>query len=436
VWKSRPVTGKESIVLDDAQKKHFGNMVVASSGLAVFCLFGYRSTFALLLQPLANDMGWGVSQTSLGYSLMMTIYAVTAYFSGVVIDRWGTRPAYLIGSVFAALGFSLTSLADSYMQYLLGYSLFAGIGTGMLWVSSTVSVRKWHVGPMYARMWGLAFMGAPAAQVLLSLALASILVSLDWRYAMRIMAVAIFALLLLAALVARRNPEDYGMEPQGFSPHAAAKNEGDAWTIGTAFRTYPVWAASIAFLTSVLAEFLVWSQLVSYWVRDGGMDAATAAHLYTIIGITGLFAMPLTGIAADTVVRRFGLEARGRKYMVVFAPLVGAAVCLILRGAGISPAFSAVACALFAVYWAIEPGGIAGYVGSIYGGKNLGKIWGLGTLIAMGIGPATGSFLGGYFFDLFGNYAYSFIFAAGSFLASALVALTMPVNLALPKSGQ
>jgi MFS family permease len=54
----------------------------------------------------------------------------------------------------------------------------------------------------------------------------------------------------------------------------------------------------------------------------------------------------------------------------------------------------------------------------------------------MGIGPATGSFLGGYFFDLSGNYAYSFIFAACSFLVSALVALTMPVNLALPDSGR
>jgi MFS family permease len=183
----------------------------------------------------------------------------------------------------------------------------------------------------------------------------------------------------------------------------------------------------------MLAEFLIWSQLVSYWVRDMRIDASTAAHLYIVIGIVGIFAMPLMGIVADKVVQRFGIEARGRKYMVIFAPLVGVAACLILRLTDVSLAFSALACVLFAVYWAIEPGGIAGYVGSIYGGKNLGKIWGLATLIVMGIGPATGSFLGGFLFDLSGSYNGAFIFATCSFLVSAAVALTMPVRLALPE---
>ena len=88
----------------------------------------------------------------------------------------------------------------------------------------------------------------------------------------------------------------------------------------------------------------------------------------------------------------------------------------------------------FAIYWAIEPGGIAGYVGTIYGGKNFGKIWGLGTLIVMGIGPATGSFLGGYFLDVTGSYDASFSYALWSYVASALVALTLPIKQAFPKT--
>jgi len=117
-------------------------MVVAAAFLALFCLFGFRSTFSVLLGPMRESTGWTTAQTSLGYSLMMTVYAVTAFFSGMVVDRWGTRPAYWTGAVFCALGFLLTSRVQSYYAYLAVYALFAGVGTGMLWVSSTVSVRK------------------------------------------------------------------------------------------------------------------------------------------------------------------------------------------------------------------------------------------------------------------------------------------------------
>ena len=63
----------------------------------------------------------------------------------------------------------------------------------------------------------------------------------------------------------------------------------------------------------------------------------------------------------------------------------------------------ALICVLFAVYWAIEPGGVVGYAGAIYGRVSLGKLWGLATLIVMGIGPALGSFMGGYLADTTGN---------------------------------
>ena len=51
-----------------------------------------------------------------------------------------------------------------------------------------------------------------------------------------------------------------------------------------------------------------------------------------------------------------------------------------------STTLGALICVLFAVYWAIEPGGVVGYAGAIYGRVSLGKLWGLATLIVMGIG--------------------------------------------------
>ncbi len=423
----------ETTNLSERDVKRTGYMVVAAAFLALFCLFGYRSTFSILLGPMRESTGWTTAQTSLGYSLMMSVYAVTAFFSGVIVDRWGTRPAYLVGSVFAALGFYLTSLVDGYLAYLAVYSIFAGIGTGMLWISSTVSVRKWYVGKSYATMWGIAFAGAPIAQVLLSQGLKQVLTTTDWRVAMQYLAVVVFVALVAAGILARKRPEDYGAKPFGLTAGAGAKEDRN-WTLQEAFSTFPIWGAIVAFLTSMLAEFLIWSQIVSYWKTDLGWDAAKATNLYIVIGLAGIITMPVMGMVADRLVGRMKDEPSARRAMLIFAPIVGVVACLLLLGSGISTALAVISCMLFAIYWAIEPGGVAGYVGSVYGRKAMGRIWGFGTLIVMGIGPAVGSFMGGFLFDISGTYNNSIYFALGAYAVSAMAAMLLPtaVNVKQP----
>lgn len=416
--------------MDERGAKRLGRLVVASSFLAVFCLFGYRATFSVLLGPMRDSMGWSGSQLSLGYSLMMSVYAVTAFFSGMIIDKWGTKPAYAIGAVCCALGFYVSSNAQTYLQYLIPYAAFAGIGTGMLWVSSTISVRKWYVGRSYASMWGIAFAGAPVAQVILSLGVKQVLGTMDWRQAMQGLAVVVFIALVIAAVIAKKTPEAYGIQPFGLtqgSGNSPVKEEY-AWSVKEAFSKFAIWGAIIAFLTSMLAEFLVWTQVVSYWTNDVKLSLSTATNLYVVIGIAGIFTMPLMGKFADRVVAKVQNEPKGRKFMLMFAPITGLLACGCLLLSKTTIAFGVIACILFAVYWAIEPGGVAGYAGSIYGRKSLGKIWGLATLIVMGIGPAVGVFMGAYLRDLSGTYVNSILFAAGAFVVSTIAAYMLPLS--------
>ena len=419
--------------MDNHNAKGMSYSVIAASFLAVFCLFGYRATFAVLSGPMASTMKWTGAEVSLGYSLMMTIYAVTAFFSGMIIDKWGTKPVYAIAAVFGMLGFWLTSRVETLFAYYACYAVFAGIGTGMLWVSSTISVRKWFVGKFYAKMWGIAFAGAPLAQVVLSLGVKPLLVqnAAQWRDAMNYLAWITLGLLLVAAMLAKKNPEQYGITPFGAMPPAAGANAKPEyiWNVGEAFGTPAIWGAVLAFLTSMVAEFLIWTQVVRYWTKDLSMSLDSATNLYVAIGIAGIFTMPLMGIVADKVVGHMGNEVKGRKAMLVFAPLVGVAACMLLLNMNAqSTVLGIVVCILFATYWAIEPGGVVGYSGAVYGRVSLGKIWGTATLIVMGIGPALGSFMGGYLADSSGNFTASIQFAMASFAISAVVAFFLPLT--------
>jgi len=122
--------------------------------------------------------------------------------------------------------------------------------------------------------------------------------------------------------------------------------------------------------------------------------------------------------------------------MLVFAPTMGVLACLFLFASARSMVMAVIACILFAIYWAIEPGGVAGYAGAVYGSKSMGKIWGLATLIVMGIGPAVGSFMGGFLYDISGSYTNSVIFALCAYVASALFALVLPRSAGAPEAAE
>ena len=156
------------MMIDETKARYYGWSVVFASWLAVCCLFGFRATFAILEGPMSITLGWTTEQVTLGYSLMMVFYAVVAYFSGMMLDKWGTKPVYAVAAVFGCLGFMLTARVDTHMAYLFTFGLLGGVATGMLWVASTVSVRKWYVGDSYATMWGFAFAGGPMAQFVLA----------------------------------------------------------------------------------------------------------------------------------------------------------------------------------------------------------------------------------------------------------------------------
>jgi MFS family permease len=188
------------------------------------------------------------------------------------------------------------------------------------------------------------------------------------------------------------------------------------------------------FLTSMMAEFLIWTQVVSYWTQDIGFSLGKATTIYGIIGLIGIFSMPIMGKVADALVSKMGNEVKARKAMLMVGPATGAIACLLLLATPRGDIFAYVACFVFAVYWAIVPGGVVGYVGAIYGRKTLGKIWGLATMIVMGIGPFLGTFIGATLKDMSGSYTYSIYFALGAFIVSVVLAIGLPLKAEFTKS--
>ncbi|WP_272700912.1 MFS transporter [Desulfovibrio sp. Fe33] len=412
----------------ERRRKLYGYSVVAASTLAIFSLFGYRATFGVLKGAMSADMGWNQSEVALGYSLMMLCYAISAVFWGMMLDKIGAKLNFFVGSFLAAGGFYFTSLADSLYTYYAAFGLLSGLATGMLWVSSTITVRKWFVGKDYAKMFGFAFAGAPLATIIMNLFVKQSLVNASggdgWRDALQVLAIITLVLLLLAAFITKKAPENYGMKPFGQLENASGER---IWSAKEAFSTFPVWGAILVFLTAMLGEFLIWTQVVSYWTTDLGMPLGKAANIFMAIGFLGLVFMPVLGGIADKVVQKSEDEIHGRKRMLIYSPIAGMLCTVILLIQGFSPTgFGILFCVPFAAYWAIFSGGVYGYVGAVYGRVSLGKIAGIMSCIVMGTGPFLGPLIGGYLKDLTGSYQYSMVFALCAFTLSMLLATRLP----------
>jgi OFA family oxalate/formate antiporter-like MFS transporter len=432
VYSSEP---PEFAPISDKQAKRLAYRSVLAAWLACICLFGYRTTFAVIKVPIAAEMHWSSASITSGYSLMMLIYAVAAFFSGVILDRWGTRPCYLFAGVFSALGFWATSGIHGLPGFYGAFSLLGGLGTGMLWITCSISVRKWFIGRTYAKMIGLVFAGGPVAQIFLGLLVKALLPNYGWRFAAQVLAAITITVLLLSVWVSSKSPDRYGLKPFGTE---AKQNKAltRLWTIRESFSTYPIWAVVLAFLFCQVGEHLIWTQMVSYFVEDLHMSLNKAVNLYAAVGMFGIFLSPTMGLVGDSIVSAVGREVLGRKIVLISTAACAALACLCLLATGRSLAIGIVSCLLFAIYWVVTPGGVVGYAGSVYGQRSLGRIWGLATLISMGIGPASGSYIGGVIRDWTGSYRWPICFSLGAFLVGLILACTLPTSVKVPETAQ
>ncbi len=161
--------------MTQSQKKglFYGWIIVMTAFTVIFLHLSIRGSFAVFLKPMGKDLGWSTAKVSIGLSLFMLCYGVTAFFAGRSVDKFGPRRVMFLHGVLMGLGLILSSYAVEPWQFYLTYGIMGGIGAGALFVPPTVMVRKWFVKDMGKALGfavsgaGLGFFVAPIASMYL-----------------------------------------------------------------------------------------------------------------------------------------------------------------------------------------------------------------------------------------------------------------------------
>lgn len=386
-------------------------------------------SFAALLVPMQDDLGWSRSFLSTGVGLAILVSGLAAPVVGRLSDRHGARWLMTAGSLIGTAALLLWASATSQAVYLAAFVLVGLAMALTFYEPAFVLVATWFRRGLSRALLIITIGGGFASTVFLPIT-SALEDTLGWRQALVILAIAYGVLTGLPhALLLRGRPERYGLRPDGAPPEpdtAALSAPGvsgvsgvparvlrpDGLSVREATRDPSFWWLLVASMLSMMATGAITVHLVAY-LLDAGYSAAFAALMAGLVGAMAVVGRILITAATRLVPKGaatamvLGLQSLGIIVLSVWPATPGVVVFVSL--------FGATAGALVIVR--------AGLIADYFGRRSYGEIAGL---IAMGatLARSGGPVMAGLLYGRSGGYAIPF---GGLAVATAIAALLMLV---------
>lgn len=401
----------------------FGWWMVGGAFLAVFTTAGAQAYVSgAFLVPMSDDLGWSRAEFLYGQTVGQFFMAVTGFFLGVYVDRWGSRPLMLAGATILAGSLLLISTVDELWQWVLLRGTIAMLGAALLGnLVVNVTLAKWFV-ERRGQAIGIAAIGVSMAGVILPPLMTWYVDEFGWRAGWRALAVGVLVLGYPAAMVMRRQPEDYGYHPDGKSDQDMASGRGAAaladfansYTRHEAVRTRAMYLLIASFGLSSMG-MITMIVLTIPFLTDSGFSRGTAALMVSVLAIPAAVSKPLWGYMGDRWSERLSTS-------LSFAMNAVAMVIIVLAtNTGSTP--------LLAVGYFIVGWGIGGQIplqetiwATYFGRRYLGSVRSAALPFTMLI-AASGPLLVATYYDRIGSYDGAMYAVGGAWALAAMIIL-------------
>jgi OFA family oxalate/formate antiporter-like MFS transporter len=384
-------------------------VVVSVSTVVNSLAWGVRSTFALFYVEILAEFGWGRGPAALGYSLSWLGFVVFAPLAGWLSDRWGIRTVVTTGGIILGVAVTLTSWATSLTQYYAFFGILGAVGTAGMLIPSTTIVTRWFVRSRGTAM-GVLSTGGPGSAVVFYPLNAWLIAALGWRSALVAFGCIIAATTISLALLYRDPPTAQGHTP-GDTVRRAYAGDGE-WTLRRALGNARLWAAFTMTALGVIGFQIMATHQVAH-ALDRGFGQATVVWVFAF----GAGSMMAGNLVGGWLSDQFG---RGWVFVVGTVVAIAGIGCLALvRGPQDLPLLLLYTASGFGFGMRIAQ--LSSIPADIFSGSHFGAILGV-VQAGGGLGGAVGPFLGGWLFDITGNYWLAFISASAAVAGSAVAA--------------
>jgi MFS family permease len=382
--------------------------------------YGVWYAYSVFLIALADEFHWSRSLVAGAFAAFAVVHGLSSPLLGWLADRLGPRRVFMAGGALLAVALVIDGAITRPLHLYLAFGGLTSLGvTATALVPSVVLIRGW-----FPRRFGTAlgvasagigvgiFAVVPLCQAMID--------AVGWRWAFRLLGIAIAAWTIPAALLLVHDPPapsaDEPREPDGDRDAARP-------TLTTALAVGSFWLLALAqFCGNFVCQMLLVHQVA--FLVDQGIPVMVAATAAGLVGLSSVFAKVGSGWAADVIGRRRTFTTG------MILVLLSVATLLAVARSHYVPAVYVYGVLMGIGYAATVPI-MPTVISDVFAGARFGSIFG-SLHLANAIGGAVGAWLAGAVFDSTGGYTVSFLAAAvAAVLAVGAVSLARPSRVAL-----
>ena len=396
--------------------------VAAIAAICMLVIYGIRHSFAAFFPSILNDYGWTRGSTALMFSINVLLYGILAPIAGSLVDRWKPKLMMSLGILIIGISTASCALANELWQFYVLFGILLSLGITFSGAPVLVPiVSRWFTRRRGAAIGIVVAGGALSFSVV---TYAEYLISMfDWRLAFVLLAgTAIGICIPLILSFFRGRPKQQvksSVETKEIST-SVDKNPQESVTVSSDYgnlpliqilRNHRLWLIAFSFMLYMgIANYLIVAHQVVFFM-DLGYDRIFAA---SIAGAVGIFAAlgALSGFLSD----RIGREKIFTACCVL--SIISLLVLLSLKDASNPWALYIFVLSFGFPMGLFSPALIAGAADLFYG-KHFGTVNGI-LLMGFGLGGAIGPWLGGYIFDITGNYSLAFMICIAAYTIACI----------------
>jgi MFS family permease len=389
---------------------------VLGAGLLIAVMgLGTRYSFGVFLKSLEIEFSASRGATSGIFSVYMLLCALFSVAGGWALDRYGPRKIALLMGSLTGLSLLLTSQANTPWQMLITYGLLLSLGTGPIYTVVNSTTSRWFDKKRGFAV-GITSSGGGLGAIVIAPFATYLISTFDWRMAFLLLGLIAWIIMASMALLLIKDPRDIGRLPDGVKSESLqtgtrAKERGALsadYSVAQASKMSQFWFLAFTWLFISLSLHLIFVHAVPYAI-DMGIKPMDAAVMISLVGAANIPGRIMMGKLSDIL---------SRKTLGVACALIQVATLLWLIWANalwMLYMFSVV----YGFLWGGSGAVITALIGDVFGTRNLGSIMGIMSA-GWSLGAALGPAMGGYIFDVSGNYFVAFATAAAALFMSAL----------------
>ena len=373
------------------------NPVLIAGSLILIVGFAIRASFGVFQIPIEEEFGWLRVDFSLAIAIQNLAWGIGQPLFSMIAEKYGDRKAIFLGSVLYAVGlilssYAVTPLAHQFLEILIGFGI-AGMGFGVILavIGRTTSEKNRSLAL------GIATSAGSLGQIIGPPVIEKLLQHMPWQEVFMVLAVIVMASMVLLPMIKSKTPT--AMQGNDLSMSEVLGKALKDPSFAMIFLGFFSCGFQIAFITAHFPAYIaeMCSAIPQNSVlRSMGIASTSSLGAFSIaiIGTANLVGTIIAGALGSRFPKKSLLS------LIYLGRTIAAALFIMIP---MTPDSVVIFSIVMGSLWLATVPLTSGLVGHIYGMKFMGTLYGI-VFFSHQLGGFLGVWLGGLFYDQFGNY--------------------------------